>query len=564
MMNIVILDLEWNGAYSRRIHGYINEIIEFGAVKLDEKLNIADRFSCFVKPQVAKKISSVITDLTSITNDQLANAMNFTQVLSRFKAWAGDCIICTWGTSDILTMIDNCKYFGGMDTIPFLKKYVDMQVYAEHMLKVEGKEQLGLSKAAEMLSIDSDELDHHRALDDSVLTALVLRGLYSPESFAPFTEDCTDPEFYRRITFKTTYICDIESPLIPRRELIFMCEKCGAKAARTGKWYSKNKSLRCNFRCEKCGYMFCGQLRVKQKYEGTTITRKTMPLPKIEKPRRAEPGVVGGMKLDIESNGVGLLKFPDWRVLPVKHAFSTRIGGVSCKEFASMNLGFSRGDCDDDVVENYRRFSEAVCVPMMKLTAGAQDHNINVVRVSGEAAGTGVWSTRENESIDGLITDEIGLPLMIYCSDCVPLYFYDPKHHAIGLSHAGWRGTVAGMAKATIEKMQAEFGSDPGELLAAIGPSIGPESFEVDLPCAEEFMALPGYESFVKDDGNGKFHVDLWECNRSFMLSCGMRPENITVGGVCSVKESDLVFSHRVTRGKRGSNAGVLMLEAVK
>ena len=164
------------------------------------------------------------------------------------------------------------------------------------------------------------------------------------------------------------------------------------------------------------------------------------------------------------------------------------------------------------------------------------------------------------ESIDGLVTDVPELPLIIYCSDCVPLYFYDPEHHAIGLSHAGWRGTVNGMAKATVEKMQAEFGTDPAVLLAAIGPSIGPESFEVDPPCAEEFLALP-MSGFVTDDGNGKFHVDLWECNRQFMLQSGMKPENITVGGVCSMKESDLIFSHRVTKGKRGSNAGVLMLE---
>ena len=104
-MNIVILDLEWNGAYSRRLHGYINEIIEFGAVKLDQKLNITDRFSCFVKPQVGKKISSIISDLTSITDAHLSDAMPFLQVMSRFRKWAGNCVIATWGTSDILALI---------------------------------------------------------------------------------------------------------------------------------------------------------------------------------------------------------------------------------------------------------------------------------------------------------------------------------------------------------------------------------------------------------------------------------------------------------------------------
>ena len=560
VMSIVVLDLEWNGAYSKRLHGYINEIIEFGAVKLDEQLNITDSFSCFVKPQVGKRISSIITDLTSITDENLTDAMSFMQVMSRFKRWAGDCVISTWGTSDILALIENCRYFGGLETVPFLQRYADMQVFVERMLEVDGKEQLGLQKAAEMLSVDMGEIDHHRALDDSVLTAMVLKKLYTAESFAPFVQDCTDPEFYRRITFKTAYICDIDSPLIERRHLLFDCEKCGTRAKTTGKWYTKNKSLRCNFKCPDCGYLFCGQLRVKQKYEGITVSRKTMPLPKIEKPRKAENAEIGEMCLSIAANGVGLLRFNAWEDLPLRHAFSTRIGGVSRREFAAMNLGFTRGDDDDAVVENYRRFAEAVGVPLMQITAGAQDHNTNVRRVSLENASVGVWKTADMESVDGLVTNETDLPLMIYCADCVPLYFYDPVHHAIGLSHAGWRGTVNGMAKATIEKMQVEFGTDPADLLAAIGPSIGPDCFEVDPPCAEEFLALPEHD-FVTDDGNGKFHVDLWECNRRYMLQSGMKPENITVGGVCSMCESDLVFSHRVTKGKRGSNAGILMLE---
>lgn len=560
-MNTVVLDLEWNGAYSRRLHGYINEIIEFGAVKLDKKMNITDRFSCFVKPQVGKKISAIISDLTNITDDNLSDAMPFMQVMSRFKKWAGDCVISTWGTSDILALIENCRYFGGMDEVPFLQKYVDMQVYVEQMLGLDGKEQLGLSKAAEMLGIDDGALDHHRALDDSVLTAMVLKKLYTRESFRPFVQDCTDPEFYRRITFKTTYICDADSPLIERQHLLFACEKCGGETKRRSKWTVKNKSLRGNFKCVNCGYEFCGQLRVKQKYEGIVVSRKVIPLPKIEKPRKAEPMDIGNMHLRIAENGVGLLRFDAWEQIPgLTHAFSTRIGGVSRREFAAMNLGFNRGDDEADVVENYRRFAEANQVQLMTMTAGAQDHNINVRRVTKENVGVGIWKARDMESVDGLVTNEKELSLVIYCADCVPLYFYDPEHEAIGLSHAGWRGTVNGMAKATVKKMQAEFGTDPAKLLAAIGPSIAKECFEVDEPCAAEFLALPESEAFVTDDGNGKFHVDLWECNRRYMLQSGVLAENITVGGVCSMCNSDLIFSHRVTKGKRGSNAAILCL----
>ena len=254
-MNIVILDLEWNGAYSRRLHGFINEIIEFGAVKLDAQLNITDRFSCFVKPQVTKKISAVISDLTNITDANLLDARPYMQVMSRFKKWAGDCVIATWGTSDILALIENCRYFGGGETVPFLQRYVDLQQYVEKRLDEDGKEQLGLSKAAELLSIDDGALDHHRALDDSVLSAMVLERIYTKDTFRPFIQDCKDPEFYRRITFKTTYICDVNSPLIEKEHLHFTCEKCGGEAKRRGKWTVKNKSLRSTFKCEKCGYV---------------------------------------------------------------------------------------------------------------------------------------------------------------------------------------------------------------------------------------------------------------------------------------------------------------------
>ena len=300
---------------------------------------------------------------------------------------------------------------------------------------------------------------------------------------------------------------------------------------------------------------------MKQKYEGIIVSRKSIPLPKIEKPRRAENADIADMRLTIKENGVGLLTFKAWENIPyLTHCFSTRIGGVSEEEFAAMNLGFNRGDSDENVKENFRLIAQAANIPVENITAGAQDHHTNVRRVTMKNAGTGIWKPKDMESVDGLVTDEPNLPLLIYAADCVPLYFYDPIHHAIGLSHAGWRGTVNGMAKATVEKMQEEFDTRPEDLLAAIGPSIAKECFEVDAPCAEEFLALSDSDKFVTDDGNGKFHVDLWACNRAFLLGAGVLPEHITTGGVCTMCNSDLLFSHRVTRGKRGSNAGFLML----
>ena len=221
-MDIVILDLEWNGTFSRRLKGYINEIIEFGAVKCGPDLSEKGTFSCFVKPQVAKHISSTIQNLTSITDENLTGGMTFMQAVSRFKRWAGDCVVMTWGTSDILTLIENCRYFSGDGRVPFLLRYCDLQMFTQDRMGLGRKEQVGLSKAAELLGLDVSGMDHHRALDDSRMTLQILRKVYAKEAIAPYIDQC-GPEFYRRVTFKTTYVCDLRSPLVEKSHLRFPC-----------------------------------------------------------------------------------------------------------------------------------------------------------------------------------------------------------------------------------------------------------------------------------------------------------------------------------------------------
>ncbi len=561
-MDIVILDLEWNAAYSRRLKGYINEIIEFGAVKCGPGLEGKGAFSCFVKPQVGKHISGTISDLTSITDENLEDGMPFMRAVGRFRRWAGDCVVMTWGTSDILTLIENCRYFSGSEKVPFLSQYVDLQRYAQARMGLGTKEQVGLAKAAELLGVDVSGMDHHRAKDDSLMTLEILKKVYDPQALGEHLQACGE-EFYKRMTFKTTYICDLQSPLVQRGHLQFACPRCGGESRRETKWSLKNKSFRAEFRCRACGCPFAGRLIIKQKYEGVAVNKKTFPLPEIQEPRKALPGPVGHMRLETPQ-GVGVLRFPafggaGW----VNHAFSTRLGGVSGGEFAAMNLGFGRGDKDENVAENYHAFCRAAGFQAESLVAGAQDHHIHIRRVGPEHRGVGIWKPKDMESIDGLCTDAPGVTLVIYTADCVPLYFIDPEHHAIGLAHAGWRGTAAGMARAMAERMGAEFGSAPQQLLAAIGPSICRECFEVDEPVAREFMGLEGWERFVTmpEGPGGKYHVDLWECNRQFLLRAGLLPGNIAVGGVCTMCESDLVFSHRRTRGHRGSNCAMLCIQ---
>lgn len=559
-MDIVILDLEWNAAYSRRLKGYINEIIEFGAVKCGPDLKQKEVFSCFVKPQVTKRISATISNLTSITDENLTDGITLMQAVSRFKRWAGDCVIMSWGTSDILALIENCRYFSGSGTIPFLSRYCDLQHFAEIRMGLGTKEQVGLSKAAGLLGLDVSDMEHHRALDDSLMALEILRKIYDVESLQPYVELCNE-EFYRRITFKTTYICDLHSPLVQKSHLRFPCPKCGEESERKTGWSLKNKGFRAEFRCRTCGHPFAGRLLIKQKYEGLTVNKKTFPLPVVEKPREAAAGPVNAMELELPQ-GVGVLRFGDIRGWEsVNHGFSTRIGGRSSKEFASMNLGFGRGDDDKLVAENYRIFCDAAGFDSQSLVTGSQDHNINIRRVGTEQRGIGIWREKDMESVDGLCTNEPGVTLVIYCADCVPLYFVDNRNRAIGLAHAGWRGTASGMARAMVERMGAEFGSDPLELMVGVGPSICPDCFEVDEPVAAEFLKLPAAEHFVAGPEREKYHVNLWECNRQFLLAAGVRAENIQIGGLCTMCQSDLVFSHRKTRGRRGSNAAFLALK---
>ena len=264
-----------------------------------------------------------------------------------------------------------------------------------------------------------------------------------------------------------------------------------------------------------------------------------------------------------ENHGVPYLTFSRWDSWDwINHAFSTRLGGVSQNEFSSMNLNFGRGDKEEAVMENYRRFCQAAGFDPDKLVASAQDHHTHVRRVGAEEAGAGIWKPKDYSSVDGLITNEPGIVLVTYYADCVPLYLIDPKKKAIGLAHAGWRGTVAQMGREIVEAMRREFSSRPEDLFAAIGPSIGVCCYEVDEPVREQILAVPevnGCECLLPA-GDGKYMLDLWELNRRIFCKAGIPSEQITVGKVCTKCHKDLLFSHRVMGAKRGGMAAMLSI----
>lgn len=247
----------------------------------------------------------------------------------------------------------------------------------------------------------------------------------------------------------------------------------------------------------------------------------------------------------------------------VKHCFTTRMGGVSKGIFSSMNLSFTRGDEKEDVMENYKRLAEALDVSLENFVFTDQTHTTNVLQVIEKDAGKGLLRERDYQDVDGLITNVKGLVLSTFFADCVPLYFVDPVKEAIGMSHSGWRGTVHKMGKVTIEAMEQAFGTNPDDLICAIGPSICQDCYEVSEDVAEEFQkAFKGHErELLLDKGNGKYQLDLWKANQIVLLEAGVKKEHIAVTNLCTCCNSNLLFSHRASHGKRGNLGGFLCLK---
>lgn len=248
----------------------------------------------------------------------------------------------------------------------------------------------------------------------------------------------------------------------------------------------------------------------------------------------------------------------------VRHCFTTRYGGVSEGMFSTLNLSFTRGDVKESVEENYRRIAEAMGTDCAHLVCSDQTHTTNIRVVTEADAGKGIIRPRDYTDIDGLITNVPNLALVTFYADCVPLYFVDPVHHAIGLSHSGWRGTVARMGKCTLDAMHREYGTEAADVYCAIGPSICQDCYEVSEDVVVQFeQTFTGHESEILiNKGNGKYQLDLWKANEIVLLKAGVKPEHLAVTDVCTCCNPELLFSHRASHGKRGNLGAFLCLNA--
>lgn len=253
--------------------------------------------------------------------------------------------------------------------------------------------------------------------------------------------------------------------------------------------------------------------------------------------------------------------YPAFDELPfLLHAFTTRAGGVSKGCFASLNLCMTRGDDPEDVMENHRIMAAELGYDLNLCVHSHQTHTTNVRRIFRKDGGLGITRPQELSDVDGMITNEPGVVLMTFYADCTPLYFVDPVHKAIGLAHAGWRGTIGRIGAKTVEAMQEAFGTKAEDLLFAIGPSICPDCYEISEELAEDFRkAFPEHPEILKpSDQPEKAYLNLWECNRITALESGILPEHISVTNVCTRCNSHLLYSHRVQGNDRGNLTAIL------
>lgn len=291
-MQFIVMDLEWNNTYAKKANGYINEIIEIGAVKLDDDLETIDTFSCIIRSQIGKKLRGTVKRLTQLTNADISSGMPFTKAFSVFRKWIGndETVIFTWGDGDIRVLLDNFKYLNGIKVIPFLKNYCDLQKSFQKLNNSGKGQQTGLLAAAEALGIDPEMYIHHRALGDSMLTADILKKIYPSGAVEPDIVVCNE-DFYSKLLYKAKVIRNIDNPLVDKKRLNHTCESCGTACNQLTPWKFHCQFFRANFYCDKCDLTYSVGVRFKKLYdqvEFKKIVSVKEPEPKTDLEETAE------------------------------------------------------------------------------------------------------------------------------------------------------------------------------------------------------------------------------------------------------------------------------------
>lgn len=265
----------------------------------------------------------------------------------------------------------------------------------------------------------------------------------------------------------------------------------------------------------------------------------------------------------IENNDLKLLGFKifDSHSDTLKACFTTRLGGVSSGEFASLNLGYKKNDSAANVKANFERVFKAMGIERERAALASQVHGSRICIVDEAHTGRAVTGENGEPCFDGLATNRRGIALVTFYADCVPVFLYDARVKAIALAHSGWRGTVKRIAAGAVRTMAEAFGSRPSDIVAAIGPAIGGCCFEVGAEVDAEFEKA-GFDMrrFSNREAGGRGYIDLRGIVSETLKEAGLTSGNICVSGLCTKCEDQLFFSYRRDKGKTGSMAAIMQL----
>ena len=263
--------------------------------------------------------------------------------------------------------------------------------------------------------------------------------------------------------------------------------------------------------------------------------------------------------MSITNQKLGTLEYLTADGISVPHCFTTRLGGVSTGHLDSLNIGMHRGDDPENVAKNHEILANALGYDVKKCVLSHQVHT-DIVRVVTEKDCLGLDHHLQPEC-DGLITNTPGLALVIFTADCTPILLHDPVTGAVGAVHAGWRGTVSGIAAECIKKM-CSLGAKAENIRVAVGPAIHACCYEVGEDFVQSVIELAGEgmaQGFIKN-AHGKLYADIVGMNRRIMLDVGIAIENIDICHMCTCCHPELFFSHRYSKGLRGTMLSVISL----
>lgn len=249
----------------------------------------------------------------------------------------------------------------------------------------------------------------------------------------------------------------------------------------------------------------------------------------------------------------------------LSHGFTSRLGGVSEGAYTSLNMGFGRGDAQENVLENYRRVAQKLRLSIDQLVLSHQVHSDKVLLIDEKHMGMGITRESQIKGVDGLITNIPGIGLTTFYADCVPLFIYDPIHHAIGLSHSGWRGTVKKIGIKTLHQMHKYYATNPEDVLVGIGPAIGQCCYEVSEDVKKEFDLSFNDDIIAKIMSPAPKHVskymlNLKLANQLLFEAAGVKASNIETSTLCTSCHDELFYSHRRMGAQRGSHVALFAL----